>query len=498
MIDSISTIETSRIEVNPNNPRTRIDDVSDLVASIKENGLMQPITVRWTHKNDKNGIPTGYEVIAGSRRLTACKQLGIEKMPCIIKTCDDAKAFELATTENLVRENMTAVDEAVAVKKLFDEGKSRIEVAAIFGKSAKWAEGRKRIASLGDKALKYLAEGKITLGHAEVLSLCDEENVEKWLDTAKWKKPEELKRDILNRERKLLSNSPFNWRKDCAHCPKRSDCQRDLFDDVEDVYCLDSDCYATMITKECARAEKEFKKAGYEAVSDEDLNAAKFHYAGWVAADTEREDEKEAIAKLKEAGFKPKFWIDTDTAQRGLSYNERWIESEADEDDSEEENDNVPECLKDLDYGDQEEVEDIAEQMEKDDLRKAVAEFVDTHFGSQNEQFTIDMANFLCMREEWFESTSETIENNNNQETAVQVITDHIVDSLWYKQHDGSYDDEPGFSNLIIERFAGRLKKREEYLPEAKERWQAQKDAEPEAAEEEVEINADGDEADEE
>lgn len=64
MNEQISTIETSRIVANPNNPRTRIEDVSDLVASIRENGLMQPIIVRWTKQKDESGITSGMRMRA--------------------------------------------------------------------------------------------------------------------------------------------------------------------------------------------------------------------------------------------------------------------------------------------------------------------------------------------------------------------------------------------------------------------------------------------------
>lgn len=368
----ITNIETARIVPNPNNPRSSIEDVSDLKASIFKNGLMQPITVRYTGKKDADGMPTGYEVIAGSRRFTACKELGLEKIPCIIRNVDDATAFELATTENIVRENMNAVDEALAVKKLCDEGKTRLEVAAIFGKTGRWVEGRKRIAGLGDKALGMLKDGKITLAHAEVLAMCDENRLERWLDTAKWKKPEELKRDILNTDRALLSKCPFNWKKLCKDCPKRSDCQKDLFGDVEDVYCLDGECYEKRITDECVRIEEGFKKAGFKPVPDTERGSARWHYSGWISATTVVDDEKEKIAQLKKQGVKAQYWIDEKTAENGLVFDGRLLKNEDSEDDEELDED-APEALRDMDSDDIEEVLELTRREEKNDLEGALS-----------------------------------------------------------------------------------------------------------------------------
>lgn len=204
--ENLRIINVASIDENDDNPRTVIDNVDDLKASIKANGLLQPIVVRGNQKNKH------WKVVAGSRRFKACKELGLDSIPCIVIEADDARAYELATAENIVRENMTAVDEANAVSKLFAQGKSRTEIAAMFGKTARWAEGRRRIAELGGKAMEYLAAGKINLGHAEVLTMCRPEDVESWLSPATWKSPEELKHAIMN-EKPLLDRAPFEVKK---------------------------------------------------------------------------------------------------------------------------------------------------------------------------------------------------------------------------------------------------------------------------------------------
>ena len=306
-------VPTKNIVENPNNPRTNIDSIEDLKASIKANGLLQPIAVRINNKNK-------FEVMAGSRRFKACKELGLEKIPCtIFHDIDDEKAYELATTENIVRENMNAVDEANAVAKLFAQGKSRTEIAAMFGKSPRWAEGRRRIVELGNKAMEYLAAGKINLGHAEVLTMCHPEDVERWLSTATWKSPEDLKHAIMN-EKPLLERAPFNAKKTCKDCENRSDCQRDLFGDVQNSYCLDKECFKKNIKKEADRIRKDYIKQGFEEVPEDKRYEAEHSWDEFIDAETDDKEEQETIEEYQKKGVKPKFWVNEKTADHGLVY----------------------------------------------------------------------------------------------------------------------------------------------------------------------------------
>ena len=325
----VEHIAIGYIAENSNNPRSAIGSVEDLKASIQAHGLLQPIAVRKV-------ADEGFEVIAGSRRLRACRELGMKTVPCQVIDADDDKAYELATAENLVRENMTAVDEANAVAKLFAQGKSRAEIGAMFGKSARWAEGRRRIVSLGDKAMKMLAAGKINFGHAEALTLCRHEDVEKWLDRVQWRSPEELRNAIMN-EKPLLERAPFNARKACAKCEKRSGCQRDLFDDVQNDYCLDRECFDAKVKKEAERIRKGYVSQGYQEVPEDDLDDARCGW-GWIDADTDDDDDKSTVRKLESEGMKPMFWVDEETAEHGLAYmysHDEYDESDEDEEDEE-------------------------------------------------------------------------------------------------------------------------------------------------------------------
>ena len=318
------------IQENDENPRSEIGSVDDLKASIKEHGLLQPIVVRRV-------VGNGFKVVAGSRRFKACKELGLGAVACYVIDADDTTAYELATAENIVRENMTAVDEANAVAKLFAQGKSRTEIGAMFGKSARWAEGRRRIVELGDKAMKMLAAGKINLGHAEVLTMCRKEDVEKYLSYATWKSPEDLKTYIMN-EKPLLERAPFNAKKVCKNCENRSDCQRDLFGDVQNSYCLDRECFEKNVKKTVETVRKQLTSNGYTEVPENDYNAAMYGWSGYCQVDDEDEDNQKTIEELKEKGAKPMFWIDENTAEYGIVYKEEYGTDS--DDDGEDDDDN--------------------------------------------------------------------------------------------------------------------------------------------------------------
>lgn len=359
---TLQVIPTNKIRENPNNPRTRIESVEDLKASIKEHGLLCPIAVRW-----KDGC---YEVVAGSRRLRACRELGFKAIPCnVLPQIGDNAAYELATAENIVRENMSAVDEANAVAKLFAQGKSRIEIGAMFGKSPRWAEGRRQIVKLGDKAMEYLAAGKINLGHAEVLTMCNPEDVNKWLEKATWSTPETLKNSIMN-GKPLLERAPFDAKKVCKNCEKRSDEQKDLFGDVQCCYCLDRECFENNVKKEAERIRKNYIADGYEEVPEDDIDEAIGGWGDYIDIDTEDEDEKEIINKLLDDKVNPMFWVDKN-AEHGLVFKK----PEKECDDGDEENVDMESwkyIMSQLDYTQREKVRNEASSRERSAIRQKV------------------------------------------------------------------------------------------------------------------------------
>lgn len=368
--DKFREIAVSKIRENPNNPRSEIGSVEDLKASINANGLLQNITVRPLDDGT-------FEVIAGSRRYKACRELGMQKVPCTIIEADAETAYTLATTENIVRENMNAVDEANAVAKLFAQGKTRTEIGAMFGKSARWAEGRRRITELGDKAMKYLAEGRINLGHAEVLTMCSPEDVTKYLEFATWKNPEDLKRVIMD-ARPLLERAPFDAKKLCRDCEKRSDRQLDLFGDVQCSYCLDRECFEAHVKKEAEYWRKKFLKDGLEEVPEDDRYDAENEWRGWVSTSTEDEDETEFVKDCIAEGKKPMFWVNEKTAEWGHVFRHEGYGNENDNDEAEaaesEDENSWDYTMKHMEYDRKEKVKALASEKERVAIRYRLKE----------------------------------------------------------------------------------------------------------------------------
>lgn len=116
------------IEPNPDQPRQNIGDLTDLANSIREKGVLEPLIVR-PHGG-------GYQIVAGERRWRACKQLGLEKVPCIIKEIDEREVLEIALIENLQRKDLTPFEEAEGLQSLGEKfGYTHAEIAQVIGKS---------------------------------------------------------------------------------------------------------------------------------------------------------------------------------------------------------------------------------------------------------------------------------------------------------------------------------------------------------------------------
>lgn len=138
--NQIKLINTSLIDPHPDNPRKNIGDVTDLAASIKTNGLLTPLSV----------VPNGerYRVIAGHRRLAACKQAGTGAVPCFVLDLDPLQQLEAMVTENCQREQLTALEEADAIQGMLDLGATTANVAHRLGRSANYVRDRAKAASI--------------------------------------------------------------------------------------------------------------------------------------------------------------------------------------------------------------------------------------------------------------------------------------------------------------------------------------------------------------
>ncbi|OYD14633.1 hypothetical protein CH333_07555 [candidate division WOR-3 bacterium JGI_Cruoil_03_44_89] len=155
-------IEIDRIENNPYQPRKRVESLDELVSSIKENGVLEPIIVRT--KGD------GYEVICGERRLSAAKQLGLKYIPAVVRKASDREMLELALIENLQREDLNPLEAAEAYTILIKKfGLSHQEIAKRVGKERTTVTNTLRLLTIEEEIKDLIWSGKLSEGHARAL-----------------------------------------------------------------------------------------------------------------------------------------------------------------------------------------------------------------------------------------------------------------------------------------------------------------------------------------
>lgn len=180
MTDNVEEIFTDRI-TDPKDPmRSGLDRAAlfELADNIKQNGLINPITVR----------PVGdmYEVVAGHRRLAACKIAGKIRIPCVIRTLDDNAAFAIMAAENLEREDVDPVDEAAFIARYIEHtGLSPAEVAKTLRRSVQYVETRLAVGAMPDYIQAPLREGTLKLGAALALAQITDDNMRHvWVEMA--------------------------------------------------------------------------------------------------------------------------------------------------------------------------------------------------------------------------------------------------------------------------------------------------------------------------
>ena len=163
--DSIQNIKLDELRANPYQPRKTFDEdaLQELSDSIKEHGVFQPIIV-------KKGIK-GYEIIAGERRVKASIMAGLKEIPAIVRDFNDQEMMEIALLENLQRENLTAIEEANAYKKLQENlNITQEELAKRLGKSRSHITNMLGLLSLPNDIQKDVQEKNISMAHARILS----------------------------------------------------------------------------------------------------------------------------------------------------------------------------------------------------------------------------------------------------------------------------------------------------------------------------------------
>ena len=161
----IETLPLREIEPDPDQPRKTFDDetLGELAASIAEHGLLQPIAVR------PHGLGN-YLIVAGERRWRACRMAGLNEVPVIVKDVTDEQAMELALVENLQREDLDPVEEAMGIRELMTRCDLTQEQAAQkLGKSRSALANSLRLLNLPESVLELLKGGFINIGHAKVI-----------------------------------------------------------------------------------------------------------------------------------------------------------------------------------------------------------------------------------------------------------------------------------------------------------------------------------------
>jgi len=162
---SLQNIDTYLLHPGKYQPRRNIstDALQELADSIHSQGIIQPIVIRATgHQN--------YEIIAGERRWRAAKIVGLKTIPCIVNNVEDNVAVAIALIENMQRENLNAMEEAMGLKRLVEEFElTHVEVAKVVGKSRSAISNLLRLNNLIEAVQKQLEAGLIEMGHARSL-----------------------------------------------------------------------------------------------------------------------------------------------------------------------------------------------------------------------------------------------------------------------------------------------------------------------------------------
>lgn len=266
------------ITPNPANPR-RIDDdhpsLIELAESIKNTGLINPITVR--------PAADGFELLAGERRWRAAKLSGATSIACHIVKVSDEQAFDILTVENLQRQDLTWLEEANGVQAMLEHGRDAETIAKSIGRSPSWVALRAKLSTLSDKWKKEAAapkrdkwdDSKISswpAGMLELVARMPKAVQEEMLDDWSIKECEtvaDLKQEIDSKYLHLLSAAA--WSLDdtkllpragaCSACPKRSSCQLNLFETQKGDTCTDVECWDAKADAFIKRSTADLQKA---------------------------------------------------------------------------------------------------------------------------------------------------------------------------------------------------------------------------------------------
>lgn len=165
----VKQVPLVQIGANPDQPRKTFTDaeLSELAASIKEKGVLQPILLRTVQNR-----PYMYEIVAGERRFRASKLAGLSEIPALVKTLSNENAMEIALIENVQRENLNPIEESAAYKNLMEKcGYDLTDVSRLIGKSESYIRNIMRLESLPDSVKELVKEGRISTSHARTIAV---------------------------------------------------------------------------------------------------------------------------------------------------------------------------------------------------------------------------------------------------------------------------------------------------------------------------------------
>ena len=172
--DNVLELDIDQIEPNSEQPRTRFTETAldELAQSITANGIVQPIIVR------KKG--SKYQIVAGERRWRAAQRAGLRRIPAVVREVSDDKLLELALIENIQRQELNAVEEARAFRKLIDSiGLTQEMVSERIGKERSMIATSLRLLRLPAEVLTYIEEEKLTAGHGRALLLSNDPSAQR-------------------------------------------------------------------------------------------------------------------------------------------------------------------------------------------------------------------------------------------------------------------------------------------------------------------------------
>jgi len=165
IIGSVSSIALNQIEANPFQPRTEFDEgaLNELAESIRQQGIIQPITVRKVAENR-------YQIISGERRFKASKLAGMTTIPAYVRTANDQAMLEMALVENIQRENLNALEIAISYQRLIEEcSLTQEQLGARVGKDRSTVTNYLRLLKLPAQVQFAIRDGKISMGHARAI-----------------------------------------------------------------------------------------------------------------------------------------------------------------------------------------------------------------------------------------------------------------------------------------------------------------------------------------